>query len=91
MDTEWISFCILSQECKNIFPLQTHHTRVFILELPLQLRQQTTCQYDNSFLLCTYPYSKGHFDIVKALITEGYCDANIRNSSGDTLLHVACR
>ena len=52
MDTEWISFCILSQECKNIFPLQTHHTHVFILELPLQLRQQTPCQYDNSFLLC---------------------------------------
>ena len=35
MDTEWISFCILSRECKNIFPLQTHHTRVFILEVPL--------------------------------------------------------
>ena len=52
MDTEWISFRILSRECKNILPLQTHHTSVFILELPMQLRQQTTCQYDNSFLLC---------------------------------------
>ena len=28
----------------------THHDCVFILELPLQLRQQTPCQYDNSFL-----------------------------------------
>ena len=56
MDTEWISFRILSRECKNIVLLQTHYTSVFILELPLQLRQQTTCQYDNSFLLCIYSF-----------------------------------
>ena len=29
-------------------------TSVLILKLPLQLRQQTPCQYDNSFLLCIY-------------------------------------
>ena len=42
MDTEWISFRIPSRECKNILPLQTHHTSVFFLELPLQLRQKNT-------------------------------------------------
>ena len=58
MDTEWISFCILIVEnAKTYYHLiQTHHSRVFILELPLRLNhlsmQQTTCQYDNSFLLC---------------------------------------
>ena len=42
-----------------------------------------------------YPYThlhrEGHFDIVKCLITEGHCDVNIDDSSGDTPLHWACR
>ena len=33
----------LVQKYENILPLQTHHGCVFILELPLQLGQQTPC------------------------------------------------
>ena len=36
-------------------------------------------------------YRVGHLNIVKCLITEGHCDVNIKDRSGDTSLHVACR
>ena len=39
----------------------------------------------------THPYRKSQLKIVKCLITEGHCDVNIGDSSGDTPLHLTCR
>ena len=33
----------------------------------------------------------GHLDVVRYLVTEADCNPNVRDSCGETPLHVACR